>query len=755
MSSGAQTVKVVPWNNKLPVFKQQFSAFVQLSGHISGLQYKTRTGVRQNEFHDQDGIATSTPAATQLDSADLTEEEKMSQVFVRTSLVLASENLVWLSIFRKIPKSSKYCGADAYVAVLNRFAPASAGQRSKIRQKITNMSHIPPELAIDFVIRMETENEDLKSLDDSGFTDGALADLILTKLHDIYDPLRNQIYARNNPEDLEVIRTVFIQQGPRFDSQMEALKIPSSGAAFAAVGAHSDNLSANTRRPLICWQCGGPHGKSNSREKGWQLCIDYCKEVGKTFRPPGPFRGVAAFAASTTTGTTEQPFDDYDIPPAPLATGFGYAVVTSQDICDIPDDAFAIDCAASFTMTAFLSDLPENHIVDNAQIFGLGHNGNNHSCSTALGQLKLTLHSIDNSTTTTGNITIRHVPDLANAPVKRLISLSETMRLCGWRYIFNGTDDSSIVIHNKIIPLTYASECGLFYIRPAQHGVSLFSYTKATPDKNLWHLRLGHLRLGHLGISTMDKTLNSFGITGVSFPVGDADHFCKVCASSKARAEALNRSLSDTSSLKPLERVQWDLWGPLPVVSYGGTRFVSSMVDMHSGVCILLNISFKDDAYENHLKLLLTVANRYGHTVKTVRSDNDRSLVDNNTSKQIMLDNKITAELTSRDNHHRSGAAERRWQTLHSMALSMLRHSGLGLEFMAFSIQAANYILNRVWQENKKCIPFAKLTNVSSIDLSHLRVFGCPCYAQIDPSQRRKFENQTVKGIFIGYYVQH
>ena len=192
----------------------------------------------------------------------------MSQVFVRTSLVLASENPVWLSIFRKIPTSSKYCGADAYVAVLNRFAPASAGQRSKIRQKITNMSHIPPELAIDFVIRMETENEDLKSLDDSGFTDGALADLILTKLHDIYDPLRNQIYARNNPEDLEAIRTVFIQQGPRFDSQMEALKIPSSGAAFAAVGAHSDNLSANTRRPLICWQCGGPHGKSNSREKG-------------------------------------------------------------------------------------------------------------------------------------------------------------------------------------------------------------------------------------------------------------------------------------------------------------------------------------------------------------------------------------------------------------------------------------------------------------------------------------------------------
>ena len=745
MSSGAISVKVVPWSGKLPAFRQQFSAFVQQCGHSSGLKYKLRPGVIMTEYHDQDGIAKNTPAPAHLVEEDLTEEEIKSQIFVRSQLVLASDDPIWLSIFRKIPQSAKFCGADAFVAVLNRFAPASAGQRSKLRQKITNMSHVPPELAIDFVIRIETVNEDLKSLDDPGYTDGALADLILTKLHDVYDPLRNQIYARNNPEDLEAIRTVFVQQGPRFDALMESLKTPSSGAALAAIGAPSD---AVPRRQLICWLCGGPHGKRDSREKGWQPCIEFCKAAGKPFRPPGPPgqpRGVAAIAASA--GTVTNSSDNYDIPPVPLATGIGYTIVVSQDICDIPDDAYAIDCAASFTMTAYMADLPENHIVDNAQIFGLGHSGTSHSRSIALGQFKLTVLTANNSTTTTGNIPIRCVPDLVNAPIKRLISLSETMRLCGWRYIFNGTDDSSIIINNKIIPLTYAPECGLFYIRPAQQGVSLFSYTKATPDKNLWHLRLGHL-----GISTMDKTVKAPGITGMTFASGDVDHFCEVCASSKARAEALNRALCDIRSLNCMERLQWDLWGPLPVVSYGGTRYVSSMVCMASGVGILLNVAFKDEAYDQHLKLVITTANLYGHTIKTIRSDNDRSLVDNNSSKQIMLDNKITAELTGRDNHHRIGAAERRWQTLHSMSLSMLRHAGIGLEFMAYAIHAANYILNRVWQDNKQCIPFAKLTNVSSVDLSHLRVFGCPCYVHIDPSQRKKFENQTVKGIFVGYY---
>jgi len=75
---------------------------------------------------------------------------------------------------------------------------------------------------------------------------------------------------------------------------------------------------------------------------------------------------------------------------------------------------------------------------------------------------------------------------------------------------------------------------------------------------------------------------------------------------------------------------------------------------MASRVCILLNISSKDDAYETHLELTVATTNRYGHMIKTIRFGNDRSLVDNNITRQIMLDNKITTELTSRENHHRN-----------------------------------------------------------------------------------------------------
>ena len=743
MSSGAISVKVVPWTGKLTSFRQQFPAFIQQSGHIQGLQYKLRPGVTVTNFHDQDGVAKAIPSRDELDEADLTAREQASQVFVRTQLLLASDDAIWLSIFRKIPQSSKYCGTDSYVAILDRFAPASAGQRSNIRQKITNMSHVPPELAINFVIRMETENEELKALGDPGYTDGALCDLILTKLHDTYEPLRNQIYARDNSDDLEVIRNVFIQQGPRFDAIQEAARSGSvsTGAALAAIAQTTDSAPP-ARRALICWTCGGPHGKRDSREKGWQPCIEFCKSVGKPFRrPAGSHFGADGVALLSVA-------DIYDIPPAPHASGFLYTAFA--DICDLPDDAFAVDSCASFTMTGFLSDLPDNHSPDNARIYGLGHTGaQQYSTSTGIGAIKLNLKTDENSIVTTGDFNIRHIPDLAKSAVKRILSVSETNRLHGWRYAFNDVNNSHVTIDGNIIPLCYAPRCGLFYLKPITTpvGAALFSYTKATPDKNLWHHRLGHL-----SITVMNNTLRSTSTTGMNFTTGDTDHFCEICALSKARAEAINRSLTDISNLECMERMQWDLWGPLPVVSYGGTRFISSMIDMASGTAILLPIAFKDDAYENHLKLAIATAHHYGHTIKTSRSDNDRALVDNNTSRNIMLDNKITAELTGRDNHHRIGAAERRWQTIHSMSMAMLRHAGLGLEFMAFAISASNYILNRVWSDGKKCIPFAKFTNVASIDLSHLRIFGCPCYVQIDPSQRKKFQNQTVKGIFIGYY---
>ena len=37
------------------------------------------------------------------------------------------------------------------------------------------------------------------------------------------------------------------------------------------------------------------------------------------------------------------------------------------------------------------------------------------------------------------------------------------------------------------------------------------------------------------------------------------------------------------------------------------------------------------------------------------------------------------------------------------------------------------------------------------VDLSRLRVFGCPAYVHIDKSCRRKLDARAWKGVFVGY----
>ena len=124
------------------------------------------------------------------------------------------------------------------------------------------------------------------------------------------------------------------------------------------------------------------------------------------------------------------------------------------------------------------------------------------------------------------------------------------------------------------------------------------------------------------------------------------------------------------------------------MVSYGGTRHVSSMTHVSSWRLSSATCS----TYLAKMMPMRTTSSSplppppaiYGHTIKTIRSDNDRSLVDDNTAHQIIFGCKINVKVIDRDNYHiisqsisvyRIGDAERRWRTFHSMAIASLLHS--------------------------------------------------------------------------------
>ena len=125
-----------------------------------------------------------------------------------------------------------------------------------------------------------------------------------------------------------------------------------------------------------------------------------------------------------------------------------------------------------------------NSSSDNAHVIGLGYSGNHHSRSIALAKFRLDIRRSDITVLTTGDFLTHCFSNLAKTQVKCLISEFETIRLCGWRYSFNGINKSYLIIQGKTFPLDYAQGCGLFYFRHIPRlGNAMFSYTKATPEK--------------------------------------------------------------------------------------------------------------------------------------------------------------------------------------------------------------------------------------------------------------------------------
>lgn len=148
-------------------------------------------------------------------------------------------------------------------------------------------------------------------------------------------------------------------------------------------------------------------------------------------------------------------------------------------------------------------------------------------------------------------------------------------------------------------------------------------------------------------------------------------------------------------------------------------------------------------------QFLLQVRNVFSTSVKTLRTDNGCEFFSHD-FKNLLCDLGIVHQSTCVYTPHQNGVAERKHRTILEIARSIRFQAAVPLKYWGECICIAVYILNRLPSKVLQFMtPYEKLY-MHPPSLSHVRVFGCLCYAT-SPKPSDKFTSRVIPAVLMGY----
>lgn len=273
---------------------------------------------------------------------------------------------------------------------------------------------------------------------------------------------------------------------------------------------------------------------------------------------------------------------------------------------------------------------------------------------------------------------------------------------------------------------------GLYFL-----DVSTFVAAVITTSSTTWHARFGHPSSSAL------KCLAPV----LGFNKDSCDH-CEVCHLSKQTRLPFPLHTPTSSSL--FELIHVDVWGKYATPTKNGHHYFLTIVDDFSRVTWTYLMKYKSDAYSLLVHFLAYVRNQFQTCVKTIRSDNGTEFT-NNSFQKILCDSGILQQFSCPGTPQQNGVVERKHRHLLNVARALRFQADLPLIFWGDCILTATYLINRT---PSKLLagqtPYEKLYGHPP-DFTHLRTFGCLCYASTSHDHPNKFAPRARRCIFVGY----
>ena len=341
----------------------------------------------------------------------------------------------------------------------------------------------------------------------------------------------------------------------------------------------------------------------------------------------------------------------------------------------------------------------------------------------------------------TGTFTdVLYVPDLH----KNLFSVSKATSQGLTLHLHEHGDTLSN--RNNKPAMTATRQANLYLINGRTDPPLIAQQANIATDTN--NFRLWHERLGHIGMENLNRMISNHSVEGLPVTKGEI-RFCEDCAINKLTR--ISFTAQGKRATKILDLVHTDLCGPMRECTPQGNKYFITFIDDYSRKAFVYFIKAKNEAFEKFQQFKSLVENQTGQRIKTIRSDNGGEYI-NAPFQHFLRQHGIRHQVTAPYTPQQNGIAERFNRTVVEMGRTMLHSANLPYTFWAEAVNTATYIRNRCISralDSSDTTP-EELWSGMKPDISHLRIFGCPAYALIQPRDH-KFAPKAEKCIFLGY----
>jgi transposase InsO family protein len=239
-----------------------------------------------------------------------------------------------------------------------------------------------------------------------------------------------------------------------------------------------------------------------------------------------------------------------------------------------------------------------------------------------------------------------------------------------------------------------------------------------------------HRRLAHLGLDNLRKLKSC--ATGISFD--DTFEGCRECIEANSTRHPRKGQTSGLTTAA-YEGVHTDVWGPAPLKSYRGNRYLLTITDDYTRRVKVYCIKLKSQARDCFINFEKEIKLQHGKDLKWVRLNNGGEY--GSAELNAYIENKgITFQPSTPYSPESNGVAERINRTLMAKVRAILVDAKLPAYLWDYLAEIVAYLTNRSPSAAISGItPVQKLTNKLP-DLSHLRIPGCRVWAHLDKAKR-------------------